>query len=316
MLKIGEQMCVYAQQVRSGCVNLNWNDIRFFLSVSRTKSFVSAAQQLRVTHSTVSRRISALESALGTELFVRTERGCSLTSAGERLLPTAKELEGAAMRFQEHVPASRSELAGTIRVGTPDGLGNCFLAAELNKLQREHPLLEVELVSVPIYYSLSKREVDILITVKKPTARKVVAEKISNYKLGLFAARTYLDNAPPIREVADFKAHRFISYIDDLLYDQRLRFLEELYPAVKTTFRSSTVLGQMNAIKAGAGIGVLPFFMAHNEPDLVQVLPDRSIEREFWAQVNPDSSQFAKMRETLNFIINTIRSKKDLFQTY
>ncbi len=294
-------------------MNANWNDIRFFLSVSRTDSFVSAAQHLHVTHSTVSRRITALEEALGTQLFVRTERGCSLTPSGEALLPVAEELECAALKFEERVPAVAGRLSGKIRIGTPDGLGNCFLAGELNRLQTANPSLEVELVSVPVYANLSKREVDILITIKKPTSKKIVAERISRYALGLFASREYLSTTPPIRELGDLRGHRFVGYIDDLLYDPRLRFLEEIFPAARTSFRSSTVLAQMNAVKAGGGIGVLPYFMARGETGLAQVLPDRSVEREFWVQAAPDSAQSARVRETMDFITETIRSKSELF---
>jgi DNA-binding transcriptional LysR family regulator len=211
MLKIAKLMCINAQLVvimrgffsanSRGVeyyLDTNWNDIRFFLSVSRTNSFLSAAQQLQVTHSTVSRRISALEDSLQTKLFIRTERGCSLTASGEKLLPLAERLERAALKFQEHILPSESALSGRIRIGTPDGLGNCFLACELNTLQLRYPQLEVELVSVPLYYSLYKREVDILITVQRPTTRKVVAEKIINYRLGFFASQSYLDRSDSI----------------------------------------------------------------------------------------------------------------------
>lgn len=294
-------------------MSTNWNDIRYFLSVSRTRSFLSAAQQLQVTHSTVSRRISALEDALQTTLFVRTERGCALTPSGEELLPYAEDLERAALKFQDSIPACESPLSGRIRIGTPDGLGNCFLASELNSLQVQNPMLEVELVSVPMYYSLSKREVDILITVTKPTARKVVVERVIKYRLGLFASQAYLESRPPIYDVCDLNKHRLIGYIDDLLYDQKLRFIEEIYPSAKTLFRSSTVLAQKNAIKAGSGIGVIPYFMAHVEKDLVPVLPKKFVEREFWIQVNPESSQLVRVRETMDYVIDAIRSKRDRF---
>ncbi len=294
-------------------MSTNWNDYRFFLSLSRTRSFVAAARQLQVTHSTVSRRIIDLEATLQTQLFIRTERGCALTTAGEKLLPYAEELERAALKLQEHIPTNESRLSGKIRIGTPDGLGNCFLASELTSLLIKNPLLEIELVSVPMYYSLSKREVDILITVKKPTAKNLIVEKITNYKLGLFASRSYLENNSPIQEANDLKTHRLVGYIDDLLYDQRLRFLEELFPASKTIFRSSTVLAQMNAIKAGAGIGVIPYFMAHQESSLVQILPPNYVTREFWVQVTPDSNQLPRVKATMRFIIDTIHSKRKLF---
>jgi len=294
-------------------MNPNWDDIRVFLALCRTSSFVAAARQLKVTHSTVSRRISALEAALQSELFIRTERGCSLTAAGEKLLPLAEEIENTALLIQEqHIP-NDSQLAGTIRIGTPDGLGTCFLAAKLSALQIANPSLQIELISVPMYYSLSKKEVDILITVKKPTTPKIVAKKITNYKLGLFASRTYLNNFDPIREISDLHQHSFVGYIDDLLYDQNLRFLDEFSPKLQTVFRSSTITTQMNALKAAVGIGVIPYFMAYTENDLIPVLPDKSIEREFWIQVNPDSRKLIRVKTTMNFIVEQIKGEINHF---
>ncbi|WP_320169642.1 LysR substrate-binding domain-containing protein [Maridesulfovibrio sp.] len=231
------------------------------------------------------------------------------------MIPFAEEFERSALKFKEHISVNSQQLTGKIRIGTPDGLGNCYLASELKALQEKNPLLEVELVSVPIYYSLSKREVDILITVTRPTAKRIMVEKIISYKFGLFASIEYLKSTPAIQDVADLNEHRLIGYIDDLLYDQRLRFLEEIFPAARTVFRSSTVLGQMSAIKAGAGIGVLPFFMIQTESDLVRILPDKYVEREFWIQVNPDSSKLTRVKETIDFILNIMRGDDKIFNS-
>lgn len=272
-------------------MNLNWDDIRFFLAVCRTHSFVSAAHELKMTHSTVARRISALEASLQTQLFQRTEKGCQITSAGEALFPFAERLESTVINLEESVSGKDNQLSGCIRIGTPDGIVNCFLASRLSKFQNDHPALEVELIPVPMYYSLSKREIDILITVKRPEAGKFIARKLTNYKLGLFAANNYLKNHQKIIKSEDLRGHRFVGYIDDLLFDNDLRFMEEFFPRVKPIFRTSTVIAQMNAVVAGAGIGVIPYFMAHAEKNLVPVLPDQSIERGYWLQFNPDSSK-------------------------
>ncbi len=291
----------------------NWNDIRYFLTLSRTRSFVSAASKLKVTHTTVSRRISALEEALQTQLFVRTEKGCRLTAAGEQLLPHAEELEHTFQQLQTHVAGRDKQLSGTIRIGTPDGLGTCFLASRLCEFQQSNPRLEVELVAAPIYYSVYKREVDILISLHRPTAERIVGKRITNYKFGLFASEAYLTSHSPIQKVADLSGHRIVGYIDDLMYDNRLRFSENVFPQLNKTFRSSTILAQLNAIKTGAGIGAIPYFMAHTEKDLRPVLPQTFFEREFWLQVNPDSRQLARVRATLDFIVDQMISHKDLF---
>lgn len=291
----------------------NWDDLRYFLAVSRTNSFAGAAARLHVTHSTVARRITAMEESLNTTLLIRTEKGCRLTPAGEELLPYAEELETTIMNLEEQVHGEDSQLSGTVKIGAPDGLGNCFLTRHLGEFQRQHPKLEIELMPVPMYYSLHKREVDILISITKPTSGNIVSRKISNYRLGLFASEEYLATHDKISSKSDLNGHTMVDYIEDLLYDDDLRFLNELSPGTKADFRISTVIGQMNAVLSGAGVGVIPYFMAYNEPDLVPVLPELSIERRFWLQVNPDSRQLARVRTTIDFIINSIESDKDIF---
>lgn len=293
----------------------NWDDLRFFLALCRHQSFVSAALELKVTHSTVARRISALEASLQTQLFQRSEKGCRLTPAGETLLPYAELLESTILNLQETVSGRNNQLLGTIRIAAPDGIGNCFLASCLMKFQSMHPSLEVELVAAPIYYSLSKREIDILITVKKPTVGNIITRKLISYKLGLFTTAEYMKDKPEIKTRDDLRKHRVIAYIDDLLFDQDLRFMEEIVPGIRTSFRSSTVVTQMNAIITGGGIGVLPYFMANRVSSLIPVLPEKHLERGFWLQVNPDSRQLARVRTTIDFLVSQFNENSDIFMT-
>lgn len=291
-------------------MKMNWDDMRFFLVLCRTRSFVAAGAELKVTHSTVSRRLSALEASLQTQLFFRTEKGCRLTPAGEKLLPYAEQLESTIAFLEEDVSGKDKQLAGSIRIGAPDGFGNCFLVPRLGKFQRMHPALEVELVAVPMYYSLAKREIDILITVRKPTGGHIIAKKLPSYRFGLFATKKYLKGHGPIQSPEDLRRHRMIGYIEDLLYDEELNFINEILPGVRPQFRSSTIIGQMNSILADNGIGLIPYFMAHSEDTLVSVLPEFSIDRTFWIQFNPDSRRIARVRATIDFIVDEMESSK------
>ena len=291
-------------------MELNWDDMRYFLVLCRTQSFVAAGNELKVTHSTVSRRLSAVEASLQTQLFTRTEKGCRLTPAGETLLPYAEQLETTFIRLEEDVSGRNNQLSGSVRIGAPDGLGNCFLASRLGNFQSMHPALEVELIAVPRYYSLARREIDISITVRKPTEGNIIVRKLSNYKLGLFATKKYMEGHPPIQDRDDLRNHRIIGYIDDLLYDQDLNFIDEFYKGVRVQFRSSTLVGQKYAILADNGIGVIPYFMAHFEPTLIPVLPNLYAERTFWLQVNPDSRQIARVRIMIDFIVKEMESNK------
>ncbi|MEE4240967.1 MAG: LysR family transcriptional regulator [Desulfopila sp.] len=294
-------------------MNINWNDMRFFLALSRTQSFVAAGIELKVTHSTVSRRLSALEDSLQTQLFTRTEKGCRLTPAGEKLLPYAERMETTIVEIEEEVSGRNTQLAGSIRIGAPDGFGNCFLAPRLGRFQRLHPSLEVELIAVPMYYSLAKREIDISITIRKPTSGNIIVKKLTQYRFGLFATQKYLSNSPPLQSRDDMRNHQTIGYIEDLLYDEELDYSGEFYPGIRNQFRSSTLVGQTHAILGDNGIGIIPYFMAHSQPTLVPVLPELFIERTFWIQFNPDAKQIARVRVTIDFIVQEIESNRALF---
>jgi DNA-binding transcriptional LysR family regulator len=139
---------------------------------------------------------------------------------------------------------------------------------------------------------------------------------LTDYKLGLFATDGYLQNRKKIITREDLTGHRFIGYIDDLLFDEDLNFLDEFLPGLAAKFRTSTVIAQMNAVLAGSGIGVVPFFMANGEKTLIPVLPDLNIERGYWLQVNPDSKEIARVRATIDFIVNQIQTEKDLFYSF
>ncbi|WDP92573.1 MAG: LysR family transcriptional regulator [Desulfobacter sp.] len=294
-------------------MGLNWDDLRYFLALHRKKSLNGAAAELNVTHTTVSRRITALEATLETRLFLRTEKGSHLTPAGEKLLPFAEQLENTTMNLEESVAGCNNLISGAIRIGAPDGLGNCYLAARLGKLQSRHSSLAVELVPIPAYYSLSKREIDILITVRKPLRGNVVVRRLARYRLGLFASRAYLESAPPARCKQDLKHHTFVGYIDDLLFDNELNFMDEILPGLNVAFRSSTVMAQLAAVASGAGIGVIPFFMSADRDDLIPVLSEICIERSYWLQVNPDSRQLARVRTAMDFLVAQVAADKALF---
>lgn len=296
-------------------MSLNWDDIRYFLALCRKNSFVAAANELRVTHSTVARRITTLESSLQTLLFHRNEKGCTVTPAGEKLVVFAEQIESTILNIEESVSGYNNQLSGSIRIGAPDGIGNCYLATCLGRLQTRHPSLNIELVAVPMYYSLAKHEIDILITVKKPTVGNVIVRKLTDYKLGMFANQQYLSTAPPITHKKDLKKHQIVSYVDDLLFDSDLQFMEEITPGLTSQFRCTTVVAQMTAVASGAGIGVIPYFMAHQEERIVPVLPTQIIERGYWLQVNPESRQLARVRATIDFLVEQINLEKNIFLT-
>lgn len=291
----------------------DWDDLRFFLAVARSGRLTTAARRLGADHATVSRRITSLEASLKAKLFERRPQGYGLTIHGEQLLAKAESMETEALSIQSEIGGADMALTGTVRIGAPDGFGAAFLAPRLSKFAQAYPELEVQLVAMPRLLSLSKREADVAITLAPPKEGKIIARKLADYRLGLYASADYLAGAPPVNEPDDLFAHRIIGYIDDLIFAPELDYLDEVARGLRAQVQSSSVLAQMNAVVAGAGIGIIHHFMARDEPRLVPVLPASvSITRSFWLLVHADLKDVARVRAAVDFIVREVKASKEL----
>ena len=292
----------------------DWNDLKYFLTIARAGKLTTAARQLDVDHTTVSRRIGALEDNLRATLFERSPQGYKLTQAGERLMAYAESIETAAHQAASDVGEADLDLTGSIRIGAPDGFGSIFLAPRLWTLCRKHPGLDVDLVAMPRVFSLSKREADMAIVLTRPSAGRLKARKLTDYALGLFATADYLARRPPIAKPADLKQHRLIGYIEDLIFTPELDYLPLIEKDLKANFASTNLIAQLNATRAGAGICVLPHFITAGMSDLVPVLPaDVRIVRTFWLITHADLAPMHRIRVTSDFIAEEVQKARALF---
>jgi len=282
---------------------MEWDNFRYFLALARTSRLQTAAQHLSVEYTTVARRIQLLEKSLGYTLFIRDRQGHVLTEAGQQLLVHAERMENAFLQMEQTAGSSGLSLSGTVRVGATEGFGTMFLAGQLAQLTQQHPNLAVDLVAVPRLVNLSRREADIVITIERPTSGPFVITRLTDYVLKLYAAPDYLARHPEIREESDLRQHTLVSYIDDMLMSQELNYLSELCRPERVALRCTSLLGQMNAALAGAGIAILPAFMGQRERELVPILPERvSIQRTFWMMMPTEMRDVARMRVTWDFI--------------
>jgi DNA-binding transcriptional LysR family regulator len=291
----------------------DWDDLRFFLAVARSGRLTAAARRLAADHATVSRRISSLEVSLKAKLFERRPQGYALTPHGEVLLRKAEAMETEALGIQSEIGGADMALSGVVRIGAPDGFGVCFLAPRLAQLTRAHSGLEIQLVAMPRLLSLSKREADIAVTLAPPKEGKIVARKLAEYKLNLYASPSYLAAHPPIISAEELESHAIVGYIDDLIFTPELDYLDEVLRGMRATLQSSNLVAQMQATIAGAGLCVLPAFMASTQPGLVQVLPDTvSLTRHFWLVVHADLKDVARVRTTADFIVREVKAARAL----
>lgn len=267
---------------------------------------VAAAKSLGMDDSTVSRRIARLEAELGIALVSRAGRRTALTEKGRELANVASELESIVLRKVTAGAHSGTALNGIVRVGAPEGLGVGYLAEQLAKISSANSNLEIELVALPRNYSLAAREVDIAISLDRPTTGQVTAFRLTPYTLALHGTDQYFKQHGKPKTLADLKSHTFAGYIPELLFTSELDFIR-LAPGleVKASIRSTSVLAQVNAVECGAAIGVLPTFLTNKNKALKIILAGEvMLERAYWLSVHDD----LKIRPRVKYVVGAIRS--------
>lgn len=295
--------------------DFDWNNLRSFLAVARNGRLTAAAARLQIDHSTLSRRLAALEHALKAKLFDRSPQGYTLTEQGSRLLPIAEQMESLALGADEAVGGTAECLEGSVRIGSPEGFGSYFLAPRIGRLGELYPHLQIQLVAASAVFSLSRRDADIVVAVSRPPAGRLVASRLIDYDLALYAAPSYLAQHPAIGGAADLRGHRFVSYIGDLLNFAELDFLQHVAPESAPSLESSNLVAQLKATLAGAGLCVLPAFLAGQEPGLVRVLPDEvKLTRSLWLIVHQDLASLARVKAVTRFIKDEVQEARAIFQ--
>lgn len=297
----------------SKVIFVNWDDVRLFLAVARAGQILGAARRLGLNHATVGRRLDQLEAELKTKLLDRRPSGCTLTPDGAGFLLAAERMEAEMQGARSALGGEGAGLSGTVRIGAPDGFGTAFLAPRLGIIAARHPGLTIQLVPVPRAFSLSRREADIAITVERPEQGRLVAQKLVDYALGLYASSAYLDIHGRPADMAALGAHRLVGHVDDLLYSPSLDYAAEIFGDWPSRIEISSALGQTEAVAAGAGIGILHRFIAARRPELERVLPAREIRRAYWLVYHESARGLPRVAAVAAAIRDLVEAERDCF---
>jgi DNA-binding transcriptional LysR family regulator len=285
---------------------MNWDHLQYFLALAKDGKLVVAARSLGVNHTTVSRRIQALERDLGVQLFIRNNVGFELTEAGLQLQEIAHRVESQITGINKNISSENTEVSGTVRVGATEGFGTYIIGPILYELGKKFPRLSIDLLSLPRIVNLSRREADIAITLQRPTRGPYLVTKLRDYKLQLYASPEYLKTNPEIISRNDLEKQTFISYVDDLLFSKELSYLDEICKPKQISFRSTSIQSQLQAARSGLGVAVLPSFMVNNDSNLTEILPHEvEIIRSFW-MIMPN--EFKKI-ERMNLVWDCLKKE-------
>ena len=251
---------------------LDWNDLQYLLAVSRSGSTLAASKQLKVSQSTVSRRITALEDALDMKLFVRRPSGYELTPRGQSLLPAAHAVEDAMAAFCDGVEAETRRLTGKVRVSTVEAAGNSWVIPAIGKLRETHPEIQVELLTSERYVDLARGEADFAIRFgPRPTEETLVVRHLFDMLESVYAARTMVEKLGMPRGVEDLSRFAFIASTDADSFNNR--WVDAHVPGAEIAQRASSMSSVMASVESGLGVAVMPCVMGDAAPGLVRLLP-------------------------------------------
>jgi len=293
---------------------MDWGRVRIFLEVARSGQILKASKRLRLNHATVARQLTALEKSLNTKLLERHTSGCTLTGAGEALVAAAECAESEFLKVGSSISGISEAFTGTVRVGAPDGLGNYFLADRLGVLAAEHPGLVIQLVPLPRTFSLSRREADIAITLDRPKQGKLILSKLTDYTLSVYAAESYLSREGAITSQSDLAGRLFVTHVEDYAYSRALDYAAVLGRLMSYRYECGSVVAQMEAVRAGHGIGILHDYAARRYPELRRLLPDIHFIRSYWLTSHPDTHDTRRVQEVHRYISASVKAARSSFE--
>ncbi|EMY35370.1 LysR family transcriptional regulator [Arthrobacter crystallopoietes BAB-32] len=267
----------------------NPDDLLILLAVARSGRFTTAAEGLGLNHTTVSRRIAALEKALGGRVLAKTVGGWELTELGRRAAGAAEHIETAVARIHEG-EAEADQISGVVRISSTDGFSGYIIAPAVAKLRRRHPNLSVEIVNVTRRALQHRSGLDIEVVVGEPQVHRAEAILLGHYMLGMYASRSYLEEHGTPADTRELTRHGLVYFVDSMLQVDDLDAPRRLVPSMLDSLSSTNVFVHVEATRAGAGIGFLPCFMADRHADLVRLLPEDFAELlPYWMVLRQES---------------------------
>ena len=284
---------------------LDWNDLRYFLAVAREGSTLAAGRSLRVSQTTVARRIAALEDALGFPLFDKRQAGYALTPAGENLVDRAEQVEQSAASFADAAEAHTRDLSGMVCLTTHEMIAVTLLVPFLRELRDRHPDIVIDIDTSDTVLDLGAGEADIAL--RSTTATKqpagVVGRRICLDDWTLYCSRGYADQHGLPRTQEDLKSHSLIGGGGPALWRQYLGWVRELGLEDNLALHYPSPNGLLAGVRSGFGIAVLPCIVADADPDLLRCFPPRQDhERTLWLLTHDRVRRSPRVRVVIDLL--------------
>lgn len=286
---------------------MNWDDIRIFLAIARAGSLSGAARSLKVSQPTVGRRLRALEAELGARLFERLPDGLAPSPAGVELLPLAEAMEASALALDRQRPALAEEARGTVRISVWETFAH-LLTGYLAELHERLPDIEIEIVVNHVYANLSRREADLLIQECLPENPSLIVRRLGCYTFAVYGARDYVARHPVALGGARYADCEWIGFDEEHAYFHNQSWLLDRLDGAGPQFRTNNGMVIHQAVREGAGLGVLPCFTGDADAGLVRLTPPiDDLVRELHLVVHRDVRRSPAVRAVIDALAAIFR---------
>jgi len=280
---------------------MDWNDLRYLLAVHRHGSLARAAKELEVTKATASRRLAALEKALGARLVERKPAGLVLTNAGRSAIAAAERVDSTLVTLRDSLSgAGDAQPSGAVRLTAPHWLAARFIIPALPELKTRHPQLDVQLVGTNQLLNLAQREADIAIRNVRPEHKSLVSRKI--IKLGgcVYASKLYLERRGRPASPEVLNGHDLLVY-ETLGGMPGFEWMRELRGG-RVTFSANDPEALLGAATAGLGLCAVPCLLGDPEPALARVETLGFSRCDMFLVTHAETTKTARVRAVADFI--------------
>lgn len=291
-----------------------WDDVKYFLAVARHGSTLAAAKAMKLSQSTVQRRVAELESRLGRELVKRHATGYRLTEFGEEMLPYAEQIERAALAFEQRKATIERGEAGLIRVTCPEPIVYRIMKSELlDRFHARHPKLRVEFVMSDKYVDLARGDADVALRSGDTDDDVLVGRKIADSIWSVYASKDYVERHGCPAHVAELARHATVGFDGPMATNRAAKWLQEVAPDAPVAARVTSVLGLVSAAKSGVAVVPMPVALGDAEPDLVrlfELVPE--LTRSWRILTHPDRRRTPAVAAFFDFIASEIAALKPI----
>ncbi len=287
---------------------LDWDDLRFFLTVARHKTLAAAAKHLGVTQSTVGRRLAVLQKSMGVRLLDRTGSGYVPTLAGQSILAHIEKVEAETLAVERAVTGLDTRLEGLVRVAGSQLLTSHVLAPCFAAMQGLYPDIVIEAVSETGIASPAHGDADVVVRLRRFDDQDLVVRNIGTIAFGLYACVAYFARHGEPIFGDGLAGHRLITLLHDHELSAQEAWLIENAGQAKVTFKADSQESQYWAAYCSGGLAVLPRFRADAEPALRLIATPTAVPpASVWLGVHRDSRAIPRVRVVLDCIAEALR---------